>query len=372
MDKDQISQDEISTFLNQTSGKSGQAQKQKSQNTGKSESFDSQGLSEPLLSQDEIDALLNAIPSIQGSASASANLISPQHKEVNVEKYDFTMPSRLSKDHLRSLQALHESYARTMSSALSISLRASVEIECTHIEQLNYGEYLSSLFDPTCIGVFSLKPLRGIGMLEISMPLVFPIIDKLLGGAGIPKVYDRTLTVIEENLIKSVMERSLKILQDSWQRSIEINIQLERLESNPQFIQAAASGDPVILILLDVRLDNVHSIISLCFPFLTIQQALANLKREEIPALIDQEAMESCKEMIHTHVESLYLPLSARYASSPITLGELLEVEKGDILKLQNAKKDEVHIFVSGQRKFSGKPGMINGRRAIQISDIEI
>jgi len=367
MDKDSLSQDEIDALLNSMP----------SEKASPSPDTD-QGQSKPLLSQEELDILLNATPPTQGSLGTDVlsnipgrSVISAKYKNANVEKYDFTMPSRVSRDHVRALRALHNSYARALSSSLSMSLRALVEVDCTHIEQLTYGEYLASLLEPSCIGVFSMKSLKGLGVMEINPPLIFPIIDKILGGPGAARPYNRTLTTIEETVMTKVMKQALEILRESWQRSIELDMTLDRVENNPQFVQAAATADPVILILFDFRLDDTRSMMSLCFPFLTIQQALANLRREEFRTVIDDETMRSYRDMVRGHMDDLHVLVSARYESSPVTIGELLELQKGDIIKLQDASKDEAQIFISGQRKFCGRPGMVNGRRAVQIYNPE-
>ncbi len=375
MENGPISQDEIDALLKAMGDKNTEKTDDKDSELSSEEKSDFQPSSNPILSQDEIDALLKAVPSMRTGTSSSdqvlgmggQNIVSSRSRKSNIEKYDFTMPSRLSKDHLRSLNALHSSYARSLSSYLSISLRSAVEIECTSIEQLTYGEYLSSLFDPTCIGVFTMKPLRGVGMIEIALPLAFPMIDILLGGLGKSKIYNRPLTIIEETIIMRVMERSLSILQEAWERSIELNIKLERLENNPQFIQAATTGDPVILILFDVKLDNAHGMMSLCFPFLMIQQALTSLKREESPAFIDDETMKLYRAMMQNHIRQIKLPISVRYQPSPVTLRELLELKKGDVVILQNSRKDQVQILIAGKSKYYGNPGMLNGRRAVRI-----
>lgn len=375
MENGPISQDEIDALLKAMGDKGTDNPDDKDSESNVDEKLDFQPSSNPILSQDEIDALLKAVPNINAEQPSSdqlsgvkaQNIIYSHHKKSNIEKYDFTMPSRLSKDHLRSLNALHNSYARSLSSYLSISLRSAVEIECTSIEQLTYGEYLSSLFDPTCVGVFSMKPLRGVGMIEIALPLAFPMIDIMLGGYGNSKIYNRPLTVIEETIIMRMMERSLSILQEAWERSIELKIKLERLENNPQFIQAATTGDPVILILFDVKLDNAHGMMSLCFPFLMIQQALTSLKREESPAFIDDETMKLYKAMMQNHIRQIKLPISVRYQPSPVTLRELLELKKGDVVILQNSKKDQVQVLIAGRNKYYGNPGMLNGRRAVRI-----
>ncbi len=350
---DSLSQDEIDALLNAMS----------SEETPASSGPDSDGVPQPFLSQNEIDTLLNVVASPQASMVNS--------KDLNVEKYDFTLPSRVPRDHIRSLRTLHNSYAQSLSSAFSISLHTAVEVTCIHIEQLSYGEYLSSLLDPSCIGVFVMNPMKGYGVIELNPMLIFPIIDRLLGGSGSARFYNRVFTAIEEMIITQVMEKALNILQSAWQRNIKLDIVLERMENNPQFIQAAATSDPVILIMFDVMMGDVHSMMSLCFPFLTIQQALISLRHEEYTTLVDAETMESCREIMHAHMLNLDVSVSALYKPSRVTLNELMELQEGDIIKLPDTSKDEVQILVNGKIKYSGKPGMANNRRAVQINERE-
>ena len=362
---DSLSQDEIDALLNAMS----------SEETSASPSADE--APQPFLSQNEIDTLLNVVASPQASygedavtPSSGSNIGRAKGKDFNVEKYDFTLPSRVSRDHIRSLRTLHSSYAQSLSSVLSISLRTVVEVTCIHIEQLSYEEYLASLLDPSCIGVFIMEPMKGYGVIELNPMLVFPIIDRLLGGSGAARFYNRTFTVIEEMVIRQVMENALEILQAVWRRNIQLDITLERLENTPQFVQAAATSDPVILIMFDVMMGDVHSMMSLCFPFLTIQQALVSLRHEEFTTSIDAETMALCKEMLHAHMLNLDLPISARYRPSRVTLSELMELRVGDIIKLPDTSKDEVLILVDGQIKYVGKPGMANNQRAVQINGV--
>lgn len=375
MDDDSLSQDEVDALLNAMSSEDSSA------------SSDTSDPPKPFLSQEEMDTLLSAVSSVQPpgtgavsgqarTAGRSANTVgmmsgarsaTGEDKNIEVEKYDFTKPSRVSRDHVRALRALHASYARSLSSSLSMALRVVVVVDCIHIEQLAYGEYLASLLDPSCIGIFSVKPLKGVGIMEMNPPLVFPIIDRMLGGTGEAAFYNRALTSIEEIIIMNIMEDALLILQESWQRSIKLEMKLERLENNPQFVQAAAAGDSVLLILFSVRLNDVSSMMSICFPFLTIQQAFASLRAEEYPALADDEAKEMYRSSVYEHACNVSVTVSAQYESSQVTLRELLQLQKGDIIRLQNAQRDAALVLVGGKQKFHGRPGMANGRRAIQI-----
>ena len=335
MDDDSLSQDEVDALLNAMSSADSSA------------SSDTSDPPKPFLSQEEMDTLLSAVSSIQppdtGAAPeqaetadtttqadtigmvSGARSATGEDKNIAMEKYDFTKPSRVSRDHVRALRALHTSYARSLSSSLSMALRAVVAVDCIHIEQLTYGEYLASLLDPSCIGIFSVKPLKGIGIMEMNPPLVFPIIDRMLGGTGEAAFYNRALTSIEEIIIMNIMEDALLILQESWQRSIELKMNLERLENNPQFVQAAATGDSVLLILFSVRLNDVNSMMSICVPFLTIQQAFASLRGEEYHDISDDETKEIYRSSVYDHACNVSVAVSAQYESSQVTLRELLQ-----------------------------------------------
>jgi len=380
MDDDSLSQDEVDALLNAMSSEDSSA------------SSDTSEPPKSFLSQEEMDTLLSAVSSIpppdtgavskqaetaDGTTQANtigmtsdARAATGKDKNIEVEKYDFTKPSRVSRDHIRALRALHTSYARSLSSSLSMALRAVVVVDCIHVEQLTYGEYLASLLDPSCIGIFSVKPLKGVGIIEMNPPLVFPIIDRMLGGPGEAAFYNRALTSIEEKIIMNIIKDALLILQESWQRSMKLEMNLERMENNPQFVHAAATGDSVLLILFSVRLNDVNSMMSICFPFITIQQTFASLRGEEYLAIADDETKELYKSLVYDHVCNVSVDVSTQYESSQVTLRELLQLQKGDIIKLQNAQRGAALVLVGGKQKFHGRPGMTNGRRAIQIDSL--
>ncbi len=336
---------------------------------------------EPLLSQDEIETLLNAV-SEEGLAgetsSTSGHILSQRRLHVkNIQKYDLSRPARLSRESSRLLHSLHSNYARYLGSSLSEILMTTVDVECVHIEQLAYEEYLASLLAPSCIGVFSMGPLETLGAIEINLMLAFSIIDRVLGGSGISEPYNRTLTDIEEMVISKVMKRVLKVLQESWQQSLKMKLNLERLESSPRLIRLTAKDDPVVLILLNVKLKDISNIMSLCLPLMSIKRVLEGTRsRAELSSEngssrgmgdCPHEKIESYSNEMYTHILGLNVTLSAQYESSPVTLGDFLELQKGDIIKLQSTSKDRVLIFVEGQKRFHGEPGVVKGQRAIRI-----
>jgi len=201
--------------------------------------------------------------------------------------------------------------------------------------------------------------------------LAFSIIDRILGGSGISKPYNRTLTDIEKIVISKVMKSALKILQESWQQSVRMETNLERLESNPRLIRLMATDDPVVLILLNIKLKDISNMISLCLPLTTVKRVFDGLRRWTELNSESSEKIESHSNEMYTHILDLRMTLSAQYESSPVTLGDFLKLQKGDIIKLQSTSKDRVLILVEGQERFQGEPGVVNGQRAIRICDVK-
>ncbi len=241
-----------------------------------------------ILSQDEVDALLSAVsqggeqdigiepsgPMIGASTESSSD------SEKSMSLYDFRRPDRVSKDQMRTLQNLHEGYARLFSTTLTNFLRTFVEIELVSVDQLTYSEFVMSISNPSCIYVFKMEPLEGNAILEINPSLVFFIIDRLFGGQGRPSEQNRELTLIEQNVIHRIVERSLSDLKDVWEHVGVFSPKIEAYETNPQFVQIAPPGETVILISLEVRMQNASGLMSICFPYMLLESVINNLSGE--------------------------------------------------------------------------------------------
>ncbi|MBM3283049.1 flagellar motor switch protein FliM [Candidatus Gottesmanbacteria bacterium] len=343
-------------------------------------------LSTPLLSQDEIETLLNVV--YQENTRNTQNSIintfkmseSPHilprrksnHKDINIKEFELTKSGYLSKDCIKALRTLHNNYAEKLSSSFSEILSANAIIKCVHIEQLTYNEYIASLIKPSCTGIFSMKPSNSIGAIELSYTCVFSIIDKMLGGSGLSMPYSRPLTTIEETIIIKLLEKALRILRELWNQNTNVEMKLERLEKDPKLIRIASPESTMILVLFKFRLNDVCGIMSLCLPYIYVKESFNNINEHKFSGLISHKNVKSCEKEIQKHILNMQVNLSARYEPSLVTLGEFMELQKGDIVKLQKATKDNVVILIEGKRKFFGKPGVINGQRAIQIYDSKI
>src|SRR5215472_15546449 len=116
-----------------------------------------------------------------------------------IQKYNFKRPDRISKNQIRSLHFVHDRFARNFSSSVSAYLRTVVEVSLENIGQISYSEFMNTVSDPTCYASISLRPLDGLAAIEIGPTLVFPMIDRLLGGLGRPIANPRPMTEIEQS-----------------------------------------------------------------------------------------------------------------------------------------------------------------------------
>ncbi|MBD3345471.1 MAG: flagellar motor switch protein FliM [Chitinivibrionales bacterium] len=328
-----------------------------------------------ILSQDEVDALLSAV-----SAGGDSDLggfdegsMGGGEEEAEQEKalslYDFRRPDRVSKDQMRTLQNLHEGYARQYSTSLTNFLRTFVEIELVSVDQLTFSEFIMSISNPSCIYVFKMDPLEGNAIMEINPSLVFFIIDRLFGGQGKPSEQNRELTLIEENVIRRIVDRGLSDLKDVWEHIGVFTPRIETYETNPQFVQIAPPGETVILISLEVRMQNASGLMSLCFPYVVLESVISKLSGESWMSSQSTATVET-RQVLEHEIEALKLPVSAVIGQTKLKVRDLLQLQRGDVLCLEKPAESDLAIQVGSKTKMAGKTGLIGRKKAVKVTKI--
>ncbi len=329
-----------------------------------------------ILSQEEVDALLSAVSSEGGDADLT-NLVNESQEteladdggEKTLSLYDFRRPDRVSKDQMRTLQNLHEGYARLFSTTLTNFLRTFVEIELVSVDQLTFSEFVMSISNPSCIYVFKMEPLEGSAIVEINPSLVFFIIDRLFGGQGRPSEQNRELTQIEQSVIYRIVERGLSDLKDVWEHIGVFSPKIETFETNPQFVQIAPPGETVILISLEVRMQNSSGLMSLCFPYILLENVINNLSGESWMSSQSTTTLET-RGMLEHEIESLFLQFSVVIGQTKLKIRDLVQLQKGDILCLDKKKDSDLAIQIGGKTKMEGKTGLVGRKKAVEITKI--
>jgi flagellar motor switch protein FliM len=283
--------------------------------------------------------------------------------EKKILKYNFKRPDRISKNQIRSLHFVHDRFVRNFSSSVSAYMRTVVEISLENIAQISYAEFLNTVSDPTCYAAISLKPLDGSAAIEISPSLVFPMIDRLLGGSGQPLKNPRAMTEIEQSIMQNVLKLLVDNLRESWRQVYVIEFALTATETHPHMVQVTSPNEMVIHFQFQARMREHMAKMHLAIPTLAM---------EPIIHIFDQE--ESTRRKIVQDGTLLHLlrnipvKVSIETAETMFPMESLLTLQVGDTLVLDQREQWPVIIKVGGKDKLHAKAQMDSTRKAFGIT----
>lgn len=333
-----------------------------------------------ILSQEEVDALLSSVQTDPGMAVAesqpsraapepSATPLDSRSKPSRFKKvtvYNFKRPDRVSKEQMRSLHFLHDRFARNFSSSLSAYLRTISEINLVSVEQLTYSEFLLSLPDPTCFCAISMKPLEGNAALEINPSLVFPIIDKMLGGVGEALTEIRAMTAIEQNIFEAIIRLALEDLKEVWKQIIPLDMRIQSQETSPQLVQVVAPNEVVVLVVFEVKVAEAVGMVNFCIPSIILEPIAREFDQEWYTGYKKSDTFEEAK-MLKELMKRVYFDVGAEIRGSTITIRDFLDLENGDIIQLVATPESPVFLSVNSVPKYKGQVLITNNQRAYQV-----
>jgi flagellar motor switch protein FliM len=323
-----------------------------------------------VLDQSEVDALLAAVDSGAVKEEAGGKVFSRAKRisDVEIRAYDFKRPERVSKDQMRALEALHEGFSRNFGAALSGYLRTIVEVTVANIEQLTFSEFIHALPNPTCFNLLSAKPLDGQMCLEISPLIVYPIIDRLLGGSSADLfIPQRPLTAIEWRLVKRLTDRALANLSEGWSNITTVNFELTETESNPQLVQIVPPNEVVVVIGFEIKMGNRAGTMSLCVPFNVIEPVMSKLSQQNWFTYVKKSSSDDHIKALHKTMGGAPLQVKVLLGHTKIKVDELLNLAPGDIIQLDKPASGEMIVQVEGKNKFAGFIGQYKGKRAVRV-----
>ena len=322
-----------------------------------------------ILDQSEVDALLNAVSEDSEGLQVSSVLREVAAHEKDVASYDFKRPERVSKDQMRALHSIHEAFARNFGASLSAFLRTIVETRVATTEQLTYSEFIHSLPSPTCFSLLSADPLNGNLCLEISPLIIYPIVDRLLGGANTDMfIPQRPLTSIEQRLANRIIKRALQNLAEAWAELVEIKFDVTDTESNPHLVQIVAPNEIVVVVGFEIKMGARAGTMSLCIPFNVIEPVIGKLATQSWLAYSRRDTDQDQMRRVAKRLTRAVVGVRAYLGETTITVGDLLALAVGDIIKLDKLVNKDLIVQVEGRNKFAGRVGQLRGNRAIQIT----
>jgi len=322
-----------------------------------------------VLDQSEVDALLSAIDPTADEAVATDILTQVKSKQLEVRTYDFKRPERVSTDQMRSIEAIHEGFARNCGASLSAYLRTIVEVRVATIEQLTYSEFIHSLPNPTCFNLINAEPLEGQVCLEISPLIVYPIIDRLLGGSNAELfIPQRPLTSIELRLVKQITDKALLHLSEAWSSLVEVKFELAETESNPHLVQIVAPNEVVVVIGLELKMGTRAGTMTLCLPFNVIEPVMGKLATQTWLSYHRKAVDDQHRRKIKNSLSRAELEVRAFLASTTITVNELMHLQPGDLLSTPKECSRPLVLQIEDKNKFVGKLYQCRGNKSIQIT----
>jgi len=324
-----------------------------------------------VLEQADIDALLTAVATGEVDARSKDTLIFSSSRrnleDVEIRDYDFKRPERISKDQMRALETLHETFARNFGASLSGLLRTIVEIDIAHAEQMTYSEFISSLPNPTSFNLIDAPQLDAQVCLEISPLIIYPVIDRLLGGSNqdlfIPQ---RAMTIIETRLIRSILNRGMIALREAWEGVKKIDFTLGDMESNPQIVQMVPPNEVVVVIGFEMTMTNRAGTMSLCLPFNVIENLIQDLSAQSW-FIAGRQRGDQWARLIGERLADAKLEVAGILAETTITMSDLRGLAVGDLIMTEKPANSPVVLTAGGLPKFLAHIGQYKGNRSLKI-----
>lgn len=319
-----------------------------------------------VMSQSEIDSLLEAL----STGSVDVDSITRDSDEKKIKSYDFRRPDKFSKDQLRAIQMIHESFTRQLTTAMPTMVRSMVSAEIASVDQLAYDEFIRSLVQPTVIGILEMYPFSGNALIEINPNLVFAIIDRMLGGRGEFTGKVRELTDIERTVVERLLMRMLELLEEAWSTVVDVRFRYENLESNPFFVQICPGTDMVLLVILKLKVSEVEGMVSICIPYFLMEPIMDKLSSQQWFASTGRRGDERSGEYIQKHLGKVMVPVALELGHTVLSVADVLQLSVGDVVKLDEVVGDPLDVRIGNMVKFKAVPGTSNGNYAAEISEI--
>ncbi len=318
-----------------------------------------------VLSQSEIDNLLSALNSGEFDPAESEEV-----DERQIKDYNFARPSKFSKDHLRTLVFIFEHYARLLSTNLPVYLRKNVQVEVMHAEAATYQEFSNSLSNPVLLGMVNFSPLEGNVILELASGLGYAMVDRMLGGSGIPLEKPRDFTEIELTIIERVLMICTNLLVEPWQNVQELEPTLERIETNSQFAQFVSPNEMTSIVTMSIRIGDVEGLMNICIPYAVIEPVIDKINTKYWYSTSEVKDNEAYRIIIEENINRAQIPVRAIMGRSAISVNDFIHLQVGDIIKINTKIEDDLDVYVGNIKKFSALPGAYDDAYAVKIKSV--
>ncbi len=319
-------------------------------------------MNQQILSQDEVDALLQGIT---GDSQAPEVEDAPSG---GIRNYDIASQERIVRSRMPTLEVIGERFARNIRSGLFNMIRKTPEVSIGGIKVQKYSAFLREIVVPTNFNIVGVKPLRGSGLIVCDPTLVFAVIDALFGGAGKyhTRIEGRDFSPTELRIIARLVEVITTEYKKAWVGIYPLELEYQRSEMQPQFANIATPGEMVVATSFTLEIGDSTGTIHFCFPYSTLEPI-----RDVLYSAMQGDAAEPDRrwvDLMKEQIQSAEVELVAELATAPATVEQLLSFKAGDFIEL------DLHPGI--EAKISGVPvlechyGIANGRYALKVDQL--
>ena len=322
------------------------------------------------ISQGDIDRLLGAAGGVAHAAPTHGG--SGFDPDGDVQAYDFRRPHRISKERLRTLEAMYERMVKALEGWLISRVRGNVELRLQSVEQFSFGEFTQSLPTPSATYIFDVGSSGGAqGAVDIGGELAFFLIDRLFGGGGGQATSaNRALSPVERLALRTVAERTCQLLEEIWQDHVPLALAVSGFESSPEILQIANREDPVLVANIEVNVGHAGSLMLLCLPFGVLEKFFQGTGQRRVGGLSgDDRERDEARERAERALRATPVPVSARLPAFRLSLRELSALAPGEVLATGIPRDAELEVLVGGRPRYTGSAGRIGRRLAVRLLD---
>ncbi len=319
-----------------------------------------------VLSQNEIDSLLNAL----NSGEFDAEEMKENAAEKQIKNYDFARPAKFSKEHLRTMEFIFEHYGRLLSTNLPAYLRKTVQVEVENSEAVTYSEFSNSLSNPVLLGVVNFEPMPGSIIIELATNLGYAMVDRMLGGLGEPIEKSREFSEIEILIIERIMNACINLMSEPWKNVAEIHPRLERIETNSQFAQFISPSEMIAIITINIKVGDVEGRMNVCLPYMTLEDVMDRLNTKYWFTSMQARGEQEYTEILESLLSKAPMPVKAVLGKSTISVSDFINLQIGDIIRVDTKVDQELDVYVGNIKKFTALPGASGDQYAVRVTSV--
>lgn len=318
-----------------------------------------------VLSQNEIDSLLTALSNGELDVDEMKDT-----GEKQVKNYDFARPAKFSKEHLRTMEIIFEHYGRLLSTNLPVYLRKNIQVEVMNSEAVTYSEFSNALSNPVLLGIVNFAPLPGNIIVELASNLGYAMVDRMLGGTGMPLERTRDFSEIELLIIERIMNVCINLLREPWENVVDIHPRLERIETNSQFAQIISPSEMIAIITINLKIGDVEGLINVCLPYITLEDVMDKLNTKYWYSTMQERDEKEYTEAIEAMISKAPMPVKAVLGNSSISVNDFINLQIGDIIRLDTKVEQELDVYVGNIKKFTALPGASGEQYAVRVTTV--